>query len=184
MISVERLLRVSRGEENPNSTIDRPIDHLVACHGRIEDRLGSLERAGAHLESKRAEALDAIDAAFRYFESSGVMHTADEEESVFPRLWAKMSAEERAEIKMLEKQHRDADAIYAELKVAATRLREQPAEDPKLAAHFRWLVQRFAALYRHHIEFENRELVRIARRDLTPEELGAISEEMRRRRAR
>lgn len=173
MYSVERLLRVSRGEEGAGSTIDHPLEHLVACHGRIEERLATLERAGACLESRTAEALEAIQSCLRYFDTSGALHTADEEESVFPRLRARLSPTERAEIEMLEMQHRDAEQLYTALKQAVARAD---------AAQYRAAVERFAALYRAHIAFENRELIRVARRDLRPADLAAITREMKSRR--
>jgi hemerythrin-like domain-containing protein len=175
MYSVERLLRVSRGEESVHSTIDHPLEHLVACHGRIEERLQALERAGECLESRRAEALETIRSCFRYFDTSGVLHTADEEESVFPRLRGKLTPAELAEIEMLEMQHRDADQLYADLKRAVARAD---------VAAYRSTAGRFAAFYRAHIAFENRELIRVARRELTADDLGAVSREMKLRRQR
>ena len=127
-----------------------------------------LERAGGHLETKFPEALAAIESSIRYFDSSGVAHTADEEESVFPRLRPRLSAEELAQIEGLKVQHREADAIYAELKEVVAAIRENPGET-QLHARYRALAGRFAALYRPHIEFENRELVRVARRELGAE---------------
>jgi hemerythrin-like domain-containing protein len=173
MYSVERLLRVSRGEESAGSTTDHPLEHLVACHGRIEERLATLERAGAYLESRTAEALEAIQSCLQYFDTSGAIHTADEEESVFPRLRSRLSPAELAEIEMLEMQHRDAEQFYATLKQAAA------GTD---AARYRAAAERFAAHYRAHIAFENRELIRLARRDLTPADLAAITREMKSRR--
>jgi hemerythrin-like domain-containing protein len=181
MYSVERLLRVSRGEESPHSTIDRPLEHLVACHDRIEERLATLERAAAYLASEPDAALEAIGACFRYFESSGVLHTADEEQSVFPRLRGKVAVGELAEIERLESQHKEADTLYAELKHAAADL-ERDSHSPDAAARYGSIVGEFAALYRAHIEFENSELIRMARRELDAGELAAISREMRNRR--
>ena len=61
-----------------------PIEHLLACHRRIEDRLAILERAGEHLEDRPEESLLAISNSLRFLDTSGVLHTVDEEESVFP----------------------------------------------------------------------------------------------------
>src|SRR5512146_117754 len=146
MYTVERLLRVSRGEESARTTIDFPLEHLAACHRRIEERLGMLERAGGYFEEAPNDAFEAVDAAFRYFDSSGVLHTADEEESVFPRLRPRLSAEELAEVERLEQQHDEADAIYAELKKVAGELRHKPG-DAALGETYRALVSRLAALY-------------------------------------
>lgn len=68
------------------STPDAPLEHLMACHRRIEERLATFERAGEALVERREEALKAIRSAFAFMESNGAMRTWDEEESVFPRL--------------------------------------------------------------------------------------------------
>lgn len=181
MYTVERLLRVSRGEESARTTIEYPLEHLVACHRRIEERLDMLARAGAHLADRPADALEAIDAAFRYFDSSGVLHTADEEQSVFPRLRPRLLPEELEMISQLDREHREAEALYAELKAVAARLRKDPRSEA-LGEEYRKLVKRFTDLYNSHIAFEDRELVRVAKRDLTRQELDAISREMKQRR--
>ncbi len=181
MYTVERLLRVSRGEESARTTIDYPLEHLVACHRRIEERLEMLERAGAHLAGRPDDALEAIDAAFRYFDSSGVLHTADEEQSLFPRLRPRLLPDELEMVARLDREHREAEALYAELKAAVARLRKDPHNE-QLGEEYRNLVKRFTELYNSHIRLEDNELVRVAKRDLTRQELDAISREMKQRR--
>ncbi len=173
MFTIERLVR-GNVQADANSTLDHPLEHLVACHGRIEERLAILERAAAHLEQKPEEARGALESVFRYFETSGAIHTADEEESVFPRLASRLSAEERAYIDGLEGQHREAEALYA-------RIRQVPATGEDLQA-YRADVARFCELYRGHIASENDRLIAVGQRLLADEELGAISQEMRTRR--
>ncbi|MGA2434260.1 MAG: hemerythrin domain-containing protein [Bryobacteraceae bacterium] len=181
MYSVERLLRVVKDEENPCATLDYPIEHIAACHGRIEERLAILEHAGDFLETNPAEALTAIASTFAYFESSGTIHKADVEQSIFPRLRPHLTPAELAEIEILETKHREADGIYAALKSVVEELEGMPRSS-ELRLRYTSLVERFNALYRAHIEFENRELVRMARRNLTSGDLAAISAEMKSRR--
>lgn len=165
MYSLERLLG---GEREQAAGVDRPLDHLVACHNRIEERLRVIERALEHLEDTPGEARAALDSAFRYFDTSGILHTEDEEQSVFPRLRGRLTGEEAALLDRLEQQHREAEQLYGELK-------REP--QPALAA-------RFCALYREHIEAENHHLIAAARRVLNPGDLAAISREMHGRRSR
>lgn len=175
MYTVDRLFRPA-----VNATVDRPLDHLVACHGRIEERLATLERAGEVLETRREEALGAIDACFRYFETNGVRHTEDEEESTFPRMMPRLTPVERDQIERLERQHREADSLYGELKEAVEQIRA--GQDSGAITRYRDAVSRFSGLYREHIEWENRELMAMARRVLSGDDLGQISVEMRKRR--
>lgn len=163
-------------------TLDKPLEHLVACHRRIEDRLSTLERIGENLKTRRAEALEALDACFHFFETNGEWHTADEEQSVFPRMRAALSPEELAYLDTLEGQHDEAEADFAKLKSIAARLNEAADPDESLVEDYRQTVSRLAQLYRGHIASEDKTLTEMGARVLTPADLAAISTEMKRRR--
>src|ERR1700761_783023 len=72
----------------PDSGFDDPIGMLKDCHRRIESFLGILcvvvEREQGR--TLRDEERVAVQAALQYFRTGGKRHTADEEESLFPRL--------------------------------------------------------------------------------------------------
>jgi hemerythrin-like domain-containing protein len=170
MYSLSRLLEGGGAQ----ATVARPIDHLVACHSRIEERLQTIERAAENLDAHSDEAREALAAVFRYFDSSGVLHTEDEERSVFPRMEAGLSTEERDYIAGLERQHREADELYGQLK--------QIPPPGSQTSVYRQVAARFCALYREHIASENHRFVEIARRLLNDNDLAEISREMRARR--
>jgi hemerythrin-like domain-containing protein len=153
------------------ATIDEPLEHLMACHRRIEERLETLERASEHLEDRTEEALGAFRSAFAFLDSSGALHTADEEESLFPRLVAALEPGERSYLAGLEHDHTEAHRIYAELKVSLDR--------PAQARH---LVERLCALYRAHIASEDSVLQEYAKAHLTSGQLAEIAREMKDRR--
>lgn len=173
MYSLERL-RGGAPATDQKATLDHPMEHLVACHNRIEERLKILERVAASLESKPEEARQALAGCFRYFESSGILHTQDEEQSLFPRLAGRLSEEDAACVRELESQHREADELYEQLKRFP-----EPGSDP---APWRGVVTRFCEHYRAHIATENNRVFEAARRALSDSELGAIAAEMKRRR--
>lgn len=150
----------------------------MACHRRIEERLATLERAGEALVERREEALKAIRSAFAFMESNGAIHTRDEEESVFPRLQGRMSVEESAMVEELEAEHAEADRRYARLKLVVERL--EAGEEA--STEYRQAARALCGLYRRHIEVEDARLMEVARRELSSEHLGAIAEEMKRRR--
>ncbi|MDX2151641.1 MAG: hemerythrin domain-containing protein [Bryobacteraceae bacterium] len=152
-----------------------PLEHLQACHRRIEDRLATLERAGEALERCPAEAVDAILKSIEFFDRNGVWHTEDEEQSVFPRLLERLSADEAATLRRLEEEHERAEELHQRLKTLVTAL-------PWAAEEFRGCVRELAALYRAHIEVEDSELMAAAQRVLTADELEAIGAEMKERR--
>ena len=180
MITPEQLLRSKRQETG--STLDRPLEHLTACHRRIEERLDTLERVADHLTDKRGEALDAMKTCFRFFETNGILHTADEEESVFPRLQPSLNDAEQKFIVQLEDQHREADGLYAELKAIAAQLEDGKTVSGELQHLFRTAAGRLAELYRSHIATEDRTLIALGQRVLSLAELAEISREMKRRR--
>src|SRR5260370_25208 len=97
----------------PDSGFDDPIGMLKDCHRRIENFLGILclviDRAqGRGLTD---EERDAVQAALQYFRTGGQRHTADEEESLFPRL-RKSDAQSFEEIDRLEDDHREAIDLH------------------------------------------------------------------------
>jgi hemerythrin-like domain-containing protein len=180
VIKLEQLTNQKDRPVEGVSTLDRPLDHLVACHRRIEDRLETLERVAAHFESKRAEAIEALGACLKFFDSSGALHTADEEQSVFPRMRSGLSGAEVEFLAHLEEQHREADGLFAEIKSMAREL--EAGAEAGLTVRFRGVVARLAELYRAHMAAEDQTLIGLGRRVLAEDELRAISREMKERR--
>jgi hemerythrin-like domain-containing protein len=159
---------------------DQPLDHLVACHDRILERIRTFERVGESLESDSEAALEALSRALHFMDVSGRLHTVDEEESVFPRMRQHLAESDRAYLDSLETQHREKEQVYAELKSLAKDLRQSVT--PERAARYRSLATRLAELYRSHIESENTLLVALGRKCLEESELSAIRNEMKARR--
>lgn len=157
------------------ATLDAPLEHLVACHTRILERLDTLERIGGHFESNRDEAIRTLHSVFRFFDSNGLWHTMDEEESLFPRILPQLTTEEHAYIHELERQHDTAEAAYAELK-------QFMLGDDVDPSRYQGLAARLCNLYRAHIASENEHLIAICRRVLSAEQLVEISDEMKHRR--
>ncbi len=160
------------------ATIDTPIEHLMACHRRIEQRLDTLVNAADHLDRDKLAATSAIAASFHFLDTSGLLHTRDEEDSLFPRLRPKLSAPELEFVDLLEAQHEQAEAIYAELKGLQHRI----AESPDDLLRYRDCAERLRDFYQSHIRSEDNILTAISKRLLSDEDLADISTEMRVRR--
>src|SRR5579863_348335 len=97
----------------PDSGFDDPIGMLKDCHRRIESFLGILcvvvDRARGRGLTR--EECNAVKAALAYFRTGGQRHTADEEESLFPRL-RKSDAKSFEEIDRLEGDHHEANELH------------------------------------------------------------------------
>lgn len=158
--------------------LDAPLEHLMACHRRIEARLATLQRAGEALREGREEALAAVHSAFAFMETSGAMHTRDEEESVFPRLRERLTAEETAMVEELEADHAEADRRYARLVSVV----ERYEAGEEVSGEYRKAAGALCGLVRRHIEVEDARLLDVARRELSGEQLAMIAAEMKQRR--
>ena len=167
----------------PAATLDTPIEHLTACHRRIEQRLDTLVHAAGHLQENRAAALEAISKSLQFMDRSGVQHTTDEEASVFPRLRKKLSGAELQFLETLEAQHAEAEEIYADLKELAGRLNQAGEIPADLVARYRETALRLRDLYGAHIRAEDETLNLLAKRSLDDDDLAQISQEMKDRRA-
>lgn len=171
---------ISIRPHSPQPEVDSPVAHLQACHRRIEERLQTLERAGVHLLDRTEEARQAIQTVFWFFDSSGANHTADEEESFFPRLTLRCTPEERQYLAVLQEEHARADRIYDRLKLIVAGMGHPPTAAEQVA--YLDSARELAALYRQHIHREDARFPEIAERTLNGEDLAAIHAEMKQRR--
>jgi hemerythrin-like domain-containing protein len=161
-----------------------PLDKLCACHGRIEEHLQTLENLARDIKAgvpDRAAGSDA-EAVLRYFETVGAQHQRDEDVDVFPLLRARAAAlgriEVAAAIDELEREHATVEAQWRRLREAlnavATR-REGAGIDAGEAERFAWL-------YRRHMDREAQLVLPFAREALRPEERAELGARMAARR--
>jgi hemerythrin-like domain-containing protein len=155
-----------------------PFGLLLACHRRIEQRLETLARAAAALDDSTAEAVQAIANALHFLSTAGALHTADEEESLFPRLLPRIEPGERTLLATLEHHHTEARVMQAEL---ADLLLATPS--PEWHRRIRGLVDRLVNHYRVHIHCEDTVVMPMARNALAPGELAEIAREISGRRS-
>jgi hemerythrin-like domain-containing protein len=179
----EGMLKIGFGRDHG---FDEPLGLLSDCHRRIEYFLAVLaaiaDRAGGR-ELDAAERRQ-LDGALTYFKSAAPRHTADEEESLFPRLEASRDASAAATLEIiqrLEHDHAEADSIHE----AVDRLGRAwlaGSLPPGDIQELQRLLERLRCLYEAHISVEDRQLFPAAARILSVQELRAIGSEMARRR--
>ena len=167
--------------------LEAPFGRLSECHRRIEEFLSVLltvadrRRGGTLAEADR----EILTAGLNFFRTVTPRHSADEEQSLFPRLRSSTDPLAQAVIRMvdwLEADHRVVEDHHDAVDVLGRRWLRQgrlPAGDARALREHLVALER---LYRRHIAVEDHELYPLARRLLTLAELGAIGHEMAARR--
>jgi hemerythrin-like domain-containing protein len=151
----------------PESNFSDPFGLLSDCHRRIESFLTVLVKAG-EIGDLDEGALNSLGRALNYFRDAAPKHTADEEESVFPRLRDTKDAalvQALALMESLERDHAEA-SLHAEVDALGRRWLERRSLEPEELRRFRELVGSMAQIYVAHIEAEDQHLFPIARRAL------------------
>jgi hemerythrin-like domain-containing protein len=165
---------------SPSAGFDAPFEMLAACHERVERTLRLLERLGAHLRTHGADeqARSAARDVLRYFEVAAPQHHEDEERHVLPALRALGHG---AVADRITADHAAMEAAWTRVR---TDLRAVAEGDAGAAAgddtQARW--REFAALYRRHIELEDRAAFPSAAAALDADARRAMGEEMAHRR--
>jgi len=175
--------------QRPDHGFDEPLGLLSDCHRRIESFLRILTAIEQQTQGGRLTPAqrDQLDSAIAYFATAAPRHTADEEQSLFPRLRACADpAAQRAleTVTELEEDHEAAgrrhQAVDALVRHWLAEGQLTPEEDAALREHLATLTD----LYARHIEIEDRELFPAAARLLSARDIQAIGREMAERRSR
>lgn len=171
----------------PQANFTDPIGLLTDCHRRIERFLSVLvqvaeKAAGGPLAPEQRTALDT---ALRYFREAAPKHTADEEETLFPRL-RQLDRPEIQEVlsrlASLESDHVCAEQRHREIDGLGQQWLSAGMLRPAGAARMSVLLAELTDLYRGHIAVEEGEVFPMAGRVLDARERQAIAGEMAARR--
>lgn len=171
------------GFSGPTASVEVPLEMLVACHHRIERQCSTLKRLSVHLRQHGSDtqASAAAAAIMRYFETSAIHHHADEENDLFPALIESMAGSDAVCIKNLTEglaaDHRRLETMWKRLRPV---LRQIAAGEAAVLEHDQ--VESFASLYESHMKREEDELLPMAQRLLSDDELTRIGRAMRERR--
>jgi hemerythrin-like domain-containing protein len=167
----------------PSAGPEAPLEMLAACHGRIEDQCATLRRLVPHLATRGADrqARDVAQKLIRYFDTSAKHHHADEEQDLFPMLIESMAGSDAVCIRELTESLK---ADHLALEAAWRRVRSTLVQ---VAAGERVLldagdVDALCVLYASHIAREEAELLPMASRLLSEDELARVGRAMRERR--
>ena len=173
--------------DKPDSDFSDPIGMLKDCHRRIEKFLDVLLSIADQVQGNTLsdDQRAAIEKSLRYFRENAPKHTADEEESLFPRMRASQHHEAReilANLDHLETDHLAADQIHR----AVAELFRQWLSDNVLSAPDHIQLTSFLRLlrdtYTRHINEEETQIFPNAAKILTTLDLKGVGVEMAKRR--
>lgn len=127
----------------------------------------------------------ALESALRYFREAPPKHTADEEQSLFPRLRQMHSPDVEAAIErlvLLEHDHLLAGSLRAEVENLGQRYLEAGSLESRGVEAFRKATASCISIYKQHISIEDDLVFPLAARLLSSSDKAAIADEMARRR--
>ncbi len=173
----------------PQHSFNEPLGMLSDCHRRIENFLGVFQRVvrsarGGELDEQHRQALTA---ATRYFEESAPRHTADEEESLFPRMRAVAKTDDRVrealkKLDALEADHQVADRLQEEMLQWGARWLQAGTLSTEQTQRMTEVIESLMALYSHHIQVEDKEVFPLAAGSVDAAALEEVGKEMALRR--
>jgi len=167
----------------PGAGFDQPVEMWLACHERVQRFAALLSRLAEHLAKQGADEDAQVTAVSirRYFNEAAPRHHEDEEVDMFPRLRERLDSErDKTVLDVLEQVEADhlemaglwkrLDAALAEVSRGKRVVLEQP------------LIDRFATMYVHHIDAEERVVLPALKKALSRNDWQAIGRSMAERR--
>lgn len=170
----------------PESGFDEPIGMLTDCHKRIREFLKAMVIAARNQPEKSFDddQRTRVLGALRYFRESGPRHSADEEESLFPRMRQMNSASVNTALDLvgrIEEEHRYAEAKQLEVARLFSGWIEQGSISEPDHARLNSILGELTGHYDQHIATEENEVFPAAKA-LSPADEEAIGKEMAARR--
>lgn len=173
------------GHRAPAAGFEAPFDMLATCHDRVERMLALTTKLQQHLLDKGCDesARQAARDVMRYFDIAAPLHHQDEELHVFPPLLASPDAALRALVQRLQQDHRQMEIAWTEARRTLQTVADTlPTGWTPLSVSQTGALNRWAALYRRHLDDEDRVAYPAAEAALSPTAVQVMSEDMMRRR--
>lgn len=169
------------------SDFTQPLGMLSDCHKRIRYFLSALLTTVTHADEGPLTVHQCVylETALRYFRDAAPKHTADEEQSLFPRLRRIDTPEIHAalrEIEDLEADHRKAESQHQETDAILHQWMMDGGISSKAIARLRKSLTELSELYERHILLEETDIFPLAAASLSDVEKSIVGREMAARR--
>jgi hemerythrin-like domain-containing protein len=167
----------------PGAGFDQPVEMWMACHERVQRFAALLSRLAEHMRAEGANEDAQITATSirRYFNEAAPRHHEDEEVDMFPRLRERLDAQRDATVldvlEQVEADHLEMAGLWARLDAALAEIARGAPVTLDQA-----LIDRFATMYRHHIDAEERVVLPALKKALAADDWQAIGRSMAERR--
>jgi iron-sulfur cluster repair protein YtfE (RIC family) len=159
------------------------VDMLVACHQRIRNFTGIAVRLADAHGAGEAEIANAAEAVHRYYAIALPLHEADENDSVYPRLRARLTdSGERTALQSMVDQHGPIDETVARLLPLWDDVRKHPDRLRLHAPELREHAHRLRQLWTEHLALEEEIVFPLIRQRLNADDLRDVHREMKQRR--
>lgn len=163
-----------------------PTGLLSDCHRRIVMFIDTLQAVADVIDLAATEDVRrALESALRYFSQAAPKHTADEEESLFPRLRQISDPEVTAafsKLQELEEEHRWANPLHVEVEQLGEKYLTEGSLSSQEVTRFRTAIRDLRSMYQRHIGIEDGIVFPLAARLLSEQDKSAIAKEMADRR--
>jgi hemerythrin-like domain-containing protein len=169
----------------PDHGFNEPLGLLSDCHRRIEHFLRVLIALSDQAEGRVLDARERaqLKAAVEYFATAAPRHTADEEESLFPRL---ERAGDRKAVEVLRHLEGDHGLARSHHEIVDRTVRGWLAKgtlDGHDLRELRESLGRLKSLYDEHIAIEDKQVFPAAARLLSATDISEMGREMAARRS-
>jgi hemerythrin-like domain-containing protein len=173
--------------QKPSPTFQQPLELLSDCHRRVESFLRALilvaeQARGGELNPRQREALET---ALRYFCEAAPKHTADEEESLFPRMREIGNGATRkalAKIQALEADHQVAKGGHDVVEEMGRKWLTIGQLSENETSRLVKALDELRFIYERHIAIEDNEIFPLAKQVLDAKTLNDVGREMAERR--
>jgi hemerythrin-like domain-containing protein len=180
------MITITLGQK-PLADFTNPIGMLKDCHRRIEHFLDALRTVERRYNDRPLdeEGRRVLEGAVNYFAHSAPRHTADEEQSLFPRVRHSDDRDARAamtNLDSLEQDHRRCETFHARVDQLARQWLNTGELDSAQRSQLRAALDELATIYTAHIRLEEEQVFSLAARLLSAEQVSEIGSEMKARR--